>query len=390
MIVQRQLVFVDAFGDTSLDTEKAGVTSQFIISGVIVDQASVETVRARFEALRQRHFQSGEMRSSKIGPNDERRIKLLTELRDVQGWKFYATAIDKREVSKTSGLVYKRSFVKYLHGNLFRRFFEAYPDVRVVVDGHGSQEFMDSFVAYVKKRHIPALWSSGDVEFADSKDEVMIQTADVIAGSLARVLDDGKRSTEANRISALLRDVSLGIDCWPPSSATLAGSTDDISEDNFVRDQSVRAATFFLEAHHDDEEFESRCRVECVKYLLFQFSHVNATRYVSTESLIQAVGESARGRVGKDFFRLHVIAKLRDAGVIVASSSKGYKIPSSLRDLLDFVEHGRSMIEPMLGRLHLARSKLMLASKGEMDVLADPRYLTLRKLLDVIESDSTM
>jgi hypothetical protein len=327
------------------------------------------------------------MRSSKIASNDERRIQVLSDLRSIEGWKFYATAIDKREVSKTSGLVYKKPFVKFLHGNLFRRFFEAYPDVSVVVDGYGSPEFMESFVAYVKKRHIPALWSSGDVEFAESSGEVLIQVADVVAGSLARILDDRKRSPEAARIWALLRDLSLGIDCWPPSFATVDAGTDDTSTDKFVRDQALRAATFFLEGHRDGDEFDARCRVECVKYLLFQFTHMNASKYVSTESLMQVVGGATGKRVGKDFFRLQVIAKLRDAGVIVASSSKGYKIPASLRDLLDFVEHGRSIIEPMLGRLHVVQAKLKLASKGDVDILADARYGTLRKLLNVIDSD---
>ncbi len=124
MIVQRQSIFVDAFRDTSLETEKTGVTSQFIICGVIVDQIAVGSVREQFEAVRARHFQTGEMRSSKIASNHERRIKVLSDLGSVDGWKFYATAIDKRAVSKTSGLVYKKPFVKFLHGNLFRRFFE--------------------------------------------------------------------------------------------------------------------------------------------------------------------------------------------------------------------------------------------------------------------------
>ena len=52
-------------------------------------------------------------------------------------------------------------------------------------------------------------------------------------------------------------------------------------------------------------------------------------------------------------FRNKIIAKLRDNEVIISSSSSGYKIPSTEKELYDFVNHGKSIIMPMLHRLKI-------------------------------------
>ena len=66
------------------------------------------------------------------------------------------------------------------------------------------------------------------------------------------------------------------------------------------------------------------------------------------------------------YFQTKVIAQLRDAGVLIASSSRGYKLPASESDLYDFVTHSNAIIEPMLSRVKRFRDQINTATTGEI------------------------
>jgi Protein of unknown function (DUF3800) len=73
--------------------------------------------------------------------------------------------------------------------------------------------------SYVDKTLPLDLFTRRDFSFSDSKTEVMLQVADMLSGSLARVLDPGKRSPEAATILSLLEKRALGWEVWPPEFA---------------------------------------------------------------------------------------------------------------------------------------------------------------------------
>ncbi len=78
-----------------------------------------------------------------------------------------------------------------------------------------------------------------------------------------------------------------------------------------------------------------------------------------------------------------LIAKLRDEGVIIASSPKGYKIPSKVEELYDFINHGTTIIMPMLDRLKKCRDNIMIGSNGELDLFKNSEYRTLKEFFDI-------
>ncbi len=82
------------------------------------------------------------------------------------------------------------------------------------------------------------------------------------------------------------------------------------------------------------------------------------------------------------YFKTKIIAKLRDAGILIASSSKGYKIPESEEELIKFVNHTNSMIQPMLARVKKARQRVLSATNGELDILDKEAFESLRKMID--------
>jgi hypothetical protein len=378
--------YVDEYGDTNLDTTKAGVSTFFIVTAVLVEAPSVVPLSEAVETVRRKHFQTGEMKSSGISGDDDRRLNVLGDLSPLP-WTFYSVAVDKRSLSKSGGFIYKQPFLKFLSGRLYKQLYDVFPVLEIRADQHGSCVFMESFKKYVANSFKPDLFSKGEFTFVDSKREVLVQLADFVSGSIARVLDPKKYSSGSEAVALALRHKAIGIQEWPPRRRSLAlepAGAASAAEDHLVADQSLTTAMKFVEEHDDDTDIDTIMQVEAVKFLMFQFQHVSSTKFVSKEALVQIIGNAVNERVSENTFRNRVIAKLRDAGVLIASTSRGgYKIPSSVADLLEFVELAQTIVEPMLSRVEVARQRVLLASRGMIDICGEPRFSDLRRLLDV-------
>jgi predicted transcriptional regulator of viral defense system len=90
--------------------------------------------------------------------------------------------------------------------------------------------------------------------------------------------------------------------------------------------------------------------------------------------------------LGNQKIRSSGIAKLRDSDVIIASATKGYKIPRTRADINDFLELASSQILPLLDRVKKARDVYRLSSVGEYDILEEEQFAQVRKLLLSLEA----
>ncbi len=143
--------FVDASGDPDLDVHKPGVSPLFVLTAVTVAAEKLEQVRTAAARIRGRHFQRGEMKSSTIGGDDERRYRIVSEIAPLD-FRLFALVVDKARLDRDSGLAFKKSFFKYLHEMLFERLYAAHAHTRVIADEHGSRDFMEEFERYVYER----------------------------------------------------------------------------------------------------------------------------------------------------------------------------------------------------------------------------------------------
>lgn len=84
-------------------------------------------------------------------------------------------------------------------------------------------------------------------------------------------------------------------------------------------------------------------------------------------------------------FRNKIIAKLRDNEVIISSSSGGYKIPSTEKELYDFVNHGKSIIMPMSARLKTCNDVIRMGTNGEINLFEKAEYHSLAKMFGTTE-----
>lgn len=204
--------FVDEYGGAHLATQKQGVTAYFIVTAILVSE-NLAIVRERAERIRRDFFQTGEMKSSGVGGNDVRRLSILRRICELP-IKTFTIAVDKREISKSSGLAYKPSFFKHVNRKVYSRIYDVYEHVRLVADEHGTEAFMQDFEKYID-RHVGLredLFLERTFRFSRSNDEVLLQVADMLSGSLARSIDPVKQSDNAPEILALLAQLSVGVE----------------------------------------------------------------------------------------------------------------------------------------------------------------------------------
>lgn len=377
-------VFVDEFGNKGLHVDKSGTSSFFIVTAAFVF-SGLGKIEDEAKQLRQKHFQAGEMKSSSIGDNDEKRVRLLESFRSLR-IKSFSIVVDKSELNPNSGLRFGKSFFKYISSLLYRRIFDAYPEADVIADRHGTEAFMLSFEAYLKAQRAERadLFFQPKFKFADSALTPLLQVADVISGSWARCYEPNLLSDRVKEISSRLLELSMGVEIWPPQRSLLVHGRSASSDfDSLVREQSLRRAALFVATSEPraDQDEAIRAQVEVLKLLIFTAQFGDDEAYISTFRIIKYLRDVGI-RLHTQQLRSSVVARLRDADVLIASSKKGYKLPMRLADVQEFVRHSATIIPPMLSRLNRARSFLLLASGGRLDILADDEFLRLRGIAE--------
>ena len=73
-----KIAYIDESGNHDLDTSKSGASSYFIVCAIIVDAVNNDQFVNDADAIRSKHFQSSEMKSSKVRAKTDhkRRIKI--------------------------------------------------------------------------------------------------------------------------------------------------------------------------------------------------------------------------------------------------------------------------------------------------------------------------
>ena len=139
--------FTDEYGAFGWDIENPTVSTHFIITAIIVKESNLQLFTQKAEEIRKRHFQTGEIKSTKIGKDHKRRLRILA---DLQGLPFsvFSVCIDKKkciENMSIRGLQYKKSFYKFMNNIVHRELRRAFQKIIVVADEVGTNEYMQSF-----------------------------------------------------------------------------------------------------------------------------------------------------------------------------------------------------------------------------------------------------
>lgn len=377
--------FVDEFGAFGYDFSNSGCTTHFIISAIIVDRDNLPIVANGVSAIRQKYFQQGEIKSSKIGKNHKRRITIINELKQLP-FQIFAFVCDKQKVYENSGLRFKKSFYKFLNNIVYQELRIAYSNLTITADEIGDNDYLQSFAEYVKSKEIPLdLFDNSQFRFENSKYNVILQLSDIISGSLAYHYDERKKlDAEGYNYISILGDKILRIKVFPETFETFNVNQNDHNPEYNpeIADICYRKAKYFIEINSKTEDVETKQQIAILNYLLFRFMNKSPRKYIPTKELINQLVYLGYEKMSLQTFRNKIIAKLRDNEVIISSSTGGYKIPSTEKELYDFVNHGKSIIMPMISRLKTCNDVIRMGTDGKINLFEKAEYHSLSKMFE--------
>lgn len=173
----KQLVFVDDSGDPGF---KGSSSSHFVVAcAIFMDDLVAEEV-----ALVMRKYRRS------IGWDDEREFKFAKMkkdyikelLRQVSKFNFEISAVvvDKSKIKTSS----PKNFYNIVIKELLTR--TPLKNASVRIDGHGGTNYIKAATAYFRKIANVKERKIIDIRYADSRENMLIQLADLIAGSIFR------------------------------------------------------------------------------------------------------------------------------------------------------------------------------------------------------------
>ena len=380
---KRIYAFTDEAGNQGFDFSKNDISTHFIVTAIMVEEDKVKEVEKEVEEVRKRYFQTGEMKSSLVGRNHNRRIKILEQLTRID-FKIFSVVVDKREIKGYGGLQYRKSFYKFINNLVHKELRSAFPILTICADEIGTNEYMKSFIKYVKeKEEFPNLLQDREFYFEDSKNSVILQLADFISGTLLFTYDANK-SQGAPNFMEILNENIIRIENYPKKIENYIFNGGALYQeyDEKIANISLRRAQLFIHKFQNSEDEDIKIQLLVLKYLCFRFINNDTRKYIPTNEILSYLRRNNGIDIKTQYFRTKIIAKLRDNNVIISSSSKGYKLPSKKEELFDFINHGTTIIMPMLSRLKKFRDIINLETMGEIDLFDNSEYNGLKQYFD--------
>lgn len=379
--------YIDEYGAYGFKFEDPGCTNSMILTAVIVDDNNVNNMENATVELSKRFFGNGEMKSSSIGKNHQRRRIIMEEIVKLP-FVIYFFVIDKTMIFENCGPRYKKTFYKFCNEKIYNELYTNFKELSIIADEIGGNEYIKDFSSYVRKQKIDtqlSLFDDHNFMMMNSKNNSIIQIADIISGSLSYTFDTKRiKQSEGNDYYKLLKENGkiIGYNTFPLSydKYILEKQPEDDSYEPVIAEICYRRAQAFIQKNELNMDEDVKMQVLTLKYLLFRFVNNHLRKYISTNELISNLKDRGFNKLDNQRFRTKIIGRLRDANVIIASNSNGYKIPSTKAELFDYVNLEQSIIVPMIGRLSKCRKLIFEGTEGAFDLFEKDEYQLLKKI----------
>jgi hypothetical protein len=373
-----QYAFINEFGHYGFDFEQPETSTHFIIVSILVKGSEKEILEQEVERIKRKHLSRKEI-------DDSLRMEILQDLKDLP-FKVYAYVIDKRKIREDSGVTYEKTFIKFYNRKIFNDLYRTFETLDLVAVEQGSKEFTQEFIAYVKQKCIPDLFNYSTFGFNSSESDILLELAEFIAETIAKGYDAKHYSNQYPSFYRLLKNKIITINLWPHDYKHYLYDyhfeKTDSETDQIIIKQAVNLAYQYIEKHRKSEEEDERVRIDLLKFLLFNLKE-NPDDYVYTEEILDNLNAIRINKIKQHYFRSNIVSKLRDQGLLIASSNKGYKLPVCLNDLYDFVNLSSLTIHPMIQRVAKCRDQILLATNREIDILEKSEYDYLKRVIEM-------
>jgi hypothetical protein len=186
------------------------------------------------------------------------------------------------------------------------------------------------------------------------------------------------------------------VDYWPPSAQSIfARSETNNYLNNIIRQNCHQLAQIYIENHHgtsglDQEEIAEReMRLAVLRFLLFQNEVMENDDFVYGKVIINHLVDIGYEEISLRKLANLVISPLRDSGVIISSGSRGYRIPTTVDDIIEFAKTTSEKVVPMIIRLGRARDQICVASDGQLDIVEESGNHIVNEFIRVQREPST-
>ncbi|OIK16166.1 hypothetical protein BIV60_05870 [Bacillus sp. MUM 116] len=379
-----QYAFFNEYGDYGFDFDNIDTSTHFMITAILVKDSDKECLEEEIEKILEKYFQNKDYGFSQIKNQPDLLLKILIELNELP-LKIYTYAIDKQKIRENSGVTYKNTFIKYLTLNVLEDLSNTYEKLDIVADDKEPKEFMKAFLNYVKKECIPDLFNYSSFGFNNTKSDILVNLAEWIAGTLAMEYDR-KHSKHYQTFYKLIKPQIVRMNLWPHDYRNFLYDYKvdraNIKNDEVIIKQAVNSAYQYIDKYRKTDDEDEKLRVDFIKFLLFNLKE-NPDDYVYTQEILNNLNAIREVDLNPHNFRSSIVSKLRDRGLLIASSNKGYKLPVCLADLYDFVNLSSLTIFPMIQRIAKCRDQILKATNKEVDILEQKEYEYLKRVIDM-------
>jgi len=378
--------FIDESGNDSLEVHKEGVSGFYVLVGLVARPPESTLMHQHFCKVKADRFpQASEMKSELIGNKDNRRRTVLHDLVHPD-YDLYAIVVDKARLT-SEGLRHPKTFTKFLLERLVDTILARAEHPCIQCDEIKDKDFMEGAKKYLARLHPRTLFRQWNFAFQNSIENVCIQAADVIAGSIARCWERTSPSPESDEFMQILgQHLRSGhFDLFPAmttASVCQISAAEGMGYADSVEREAIDRAQSFLDRCGSAEDRDLQAAAEFAKALL-EFNLLQGREvWISTEQLRDCYLRRFAEDLSEHKIRT-IIGALRDAGLLVASRSKGgYKLPTCEADLYQFVNRYNSQIDPMVARVRKARDIVKSVTDPTLDILQKDEFHNLRMAID--------
>lgn len=385
--MKKAYIYIDESGTPALEIKK-GVLPYMVYSAFIIEENSIPKAKELLSlVIQENHIQQGYLKSVNLHDDINgcnKRINILNTLKSLEHYVI-ALVIDKSKIDDNSGLKYKKSYIKYFQRMLSKQFLQRYDEFHVIFDRLGRKDFQDSLMSYMHDSGIVGrtLFSNNSYDLADDvTEEPLLQFADFYAGTICKCFCQKFEPNQAKYIHESYLKGKVTYEWFPDDSITLVAAENIFCDhfDRYLYDIALDTAKKYINAHeHGDVE-----GVELIKYLL-QESSLNPLRVISSKEIKQYLQK--RGyEIGDP---INKISELRSNEVIIISplGKKGYKFPTSEKELSEYFDRLRVNVIPQLKRGYIINNVLQEKSFGKYGILKQKEYDRLNKLCEIVNNE---
>lgn len=190
------LVFIDDSGDPGFKLEK-GSTRFFVIAMIIFDDSlEAERCALAIKVLRRRLKLSDDAEFRFFKSSHKVRAAFMEAI-DSFKFRLRYLAVDKKLIRSPELKSNKNSFYAYFIKTALQHNGGTIRDARIKIDGSGNREFRKNFLTYLRRELNTAdCCVVEQCKLVDSKENVLIQMADMVAGAVNRSLQKEKKYSD--------------------------------------------------------------------------------------------------------------------------------------------------------------------------------------------------